>query len=68
MKATCCQEARNLNNLIQILTLNQKPNQASYCFVPRIMLSNTMSLVPKLIEVQEFLLRSNVDIGFITET
>ena len=27
-----------------------------------------MSLVPKLIEVQEFLLRNNVDIGFITET
>lgn len=37
-------------------------------FVPLIMLSNTMSLVPKLDEVQEFLLKNNVDIGFITET
>ena len=27
-----------------------------------------MSLVPKVLEVEEFLLRNNVDIGFITET
>ena len=27
-----------------------------------------MSLVPKVLEVEELLLRNNVDIGFITET
>lgn len=32
------------------------------------MLSNTMSLVPKLAEVEEFILRNRVDIAFITET
>lgn len=37
-------------------------------FVPRLMIANTMSLVPKVLEVEEFLLRNNVDIGFITET
>ena len=49
-------------------TLLQTFNQVPYNFAPRIMLSNTMSLVPKLVEIQEFLLRKRVDIGLITET
>jgi len=32
------------------------------------MVSNLMSLVPKLAQVQEFLLRTQVDLAFITET
>lgn len=32
------------------------------------MLTKTKSLVPKLTEIQEFLLRKRVDIGLITET
>ena len=49
-------------------TLLQTFNQVPYNFAPRIMLSNTMSLAPKLVEIQEFLLRKRVDIGLITET
>jgi hypothetical protein len=36
--------------------------------VPVFMLSNVMSLVPKLPEVNEFIIRENVDFGVITET
>lgn len=32
------------------------------------MLSNTMSLAPKLVKVHEFFQRNTVDVGFITET
>ena len=69
----------NFNNLIYLTssnsqstyaaaqpsTLLQTFNQVLYNFVPRIMLSNKMSLVPKLVEIQEFLLRKRVDIGLI---
>lgn len=37
-------------------------------FVPVFMLSNVMSLVPKLPEVNEFIIRESVDFGVITET
>ena len=32
------------------------------------MLSNTMSLAPKLVEVHDFFQRNTVDVGFIAET
>ena len=46
---------------------NQVTKKSSY-HVPKIMVSNVMSLVPKLTEVQEFILRNQIDIAFITET
>ena len=46
---------------------DQSP-QRSVFYTPKIMVSNVMSLVPKLVEVQEFLLRTQVDLAFITET
>ena len=72
----------NFNNLIYLTTSNSQSTYAAAqpstllqtfdqvpCnFAPRIMHSNTMSLVPKLVETQEFLLRKRVDICLITET
>ena len=46
---------------------DQSP-QRSVFYAPKIMVSNVMSLVPKLVEAQEFLLRTQVDLAFITET
>ena len=37
-------------------------------FVPKIMVSNVMSLVPKVDEVQEFINYNEIDLAFITET
>ena len=37
-------------------------------FAPKIMISNVMSLVPKMTEVSEFILRNQVSLAFITET
>ena len=67
-----CGRQRNFNNFNNLIYLTSSSSQftyaAAYNFAPRIMLSNTMSLVPKLAEIQEFLLRKRVDIGLITET
>lgn len=64
------QSSVNFNNLIMVSTDKQSQNttQPSTQFVPNIMLSNTTLLFLKLDEVQEFLLKNSVDIGFITET
>ena len=59
---------RNISNLIPVSTQSKTSKKSLSSFVPCIMLSNTMSLVPKLVEVHEFILRNRVDIGFITET
>ena len=37
-------------------------------YVAKILLSNGMSLVPKLTEVQEFIFRNEVGLAFFTET
>ena len=37
-------------------------------FILPLLLANTISLVPRFLEVEEFLSRKSVDIGFITET
>ena len=37
-------------------------------FVPKLMVANTMSLVPKITEIQEFVTRKDVSLAFITET
>ena len=58
----------NFSNLIKIPISKDNNNQTVPHFVPRVMLSNVMSLTPKLDEVSEFLLRKKIDIGFITET
>jgi len=46
---------------------DQSP-QRSVFYTPKITVSNVMSLAPKLVEVQEFLLRTQVDLAFIIET
>ena len=59
----------NVNNLIPIPT--RKPTEHSATgthFIPSLMLSNPMSLVPKLSEVQELPLREKVQIGCIVES
>ena len=56
----------NLNNLIPVQARKQ-PSESTQ-FVPSIMLSNPMSLVPKLSEVQELVLRQNIQIGCIVES
>ena len=43
-------------------------NRASVNFVPRVMLANNMSLVLELDEVQELLLRLNVQVGCIVDS
>ena len=40
----------------------------SFYYVPKIMITNVVSLVPKMVEVQEFILRDQVDLAFIIET
>ena len=42
------------------------PRKTVY-FVPKLMVANTMSLAPKILEVQEFVLCINVSLAFITE-
>ena len=37
-------------------------------YVPKMMVTNVMSIVPKMSEVCEFVLRNNVSLAFITET
>ena len=60
---------RNINNLITIPTKNGKmQKQNTSHFVPTIMLANTMSLVPKLSEVEELILREKIQVCCITET
>ena len=61
----------NLNNL-SFVQPKDKPARSqpppTRHFVPSIMLSNPMSLQPKLSEVEEFLLRKNIQIGCIVES
>ena len=42
--------------------------RSMHYFAPKIMISNVMSLVPKMTEVSEFILRNQVSLAFITET
>ena len=35
---------------------------------PKLLVTNTRSLVPKIVELEEFLLRTNVNLAFISET
>ena len=41
---------------------------STHHFTPKIMVSNVMSLVPKMSEVSEFILRNQVSLAFITES
>ena len=41
---------------------------STHHFTPKIMVSNVMSLVPKMSEVREFILRNQVSLAFITES
>ena len=59
----------NFNNLVAVSKMKPShQNRASVHFVPGVMLANTMSLVPKLDEVQELLLRLNVQVGCMVES
>jgi hypothetical protein len=65
--------ARNLNNLIQIETLPPTStssiltNFSDTQHVPKVLLTNVMSLVPKVEELREFILRYEISLAFITE-
>ena len=61
-------EPTSLKNQINIQAVASHVASTKSFFVPKIMLSNTMSLVPKVDEVREFLLRNDIDVGFLTET
>jgi len=41
---------------------------STHLFTPKIMVSNVMSLVPKMSEVSEFILRNQVSLALITES
>jgi len=45
----------------------EQQSQSTY-YVPKLMVSNVMSLAAKIDEAQEFLLRSDISLAFITET
>ena len=66
---------RNNNNLIKIYPNKNLHNtgvnalsQNNPSHVPKVMVTNVRSLVPKLDEVQEFLIRNDINFAFITET
>jgi hypothetical protein len=57
---------RNLSNLVKIpITKTHSPRTE---FVQKIMLTNVMSLVPKLDELRILTSAQSFDLGFITET
>ena len=57
---------RNLSNLVKIpITKTHSPRTE---FVPKIMLTNVMSLVPKLDELRILTSAQSFDLGFTTET
>ena len=55
------------NNLIKI-PIKHLPGASQHTFVPSLMISNVMSLVPKIDELREVILNSDVEIACITET
>ena len=61
--------SRNLSNVVKIPILPSVEVQGSpTVFVPSVLLSNVMSLAPKIDEVREVLNSFNVDLGCFVET
>ncbi|EDO47366.1 predicted protein [Nematostella vectensis] len=62
--------AHNPNNCVQVSTTNsiQKTPISLNAFVPALLLSNVMSLAPKIDEVREAISNANLDLACITET
>ena len=58
---------RNINNLIMVSTRSQSRN-SNHHFVPSFLLSNVMSLAPKIDEIRETVRYANLDFVCITET
>ena len=58
----------SLGQNVDILAISQIPVKIKTHHVPTVMLTNVMSLAPKIVKVQEFVYRNNVDLAFITET
>ena len=60
----------NTNNLIAIPTAKKKTQKQIITtnLFPQILVTNVQSLVPKIDEVTEFIVRNNVNIAFVTET
>ena len=60
---------RNLSNLVKIPISSSVEVQGSpTVFVPSVLLSNVMSMAPKIDEIREVLGNSNVDLGCFVET
>ena len=63
---TLSSEADSLN-ILDNIDKQIQPTQ-TFHHAPSVMVGNFMSLVPKIDEVQEFVLRNNINLAFITET
>ena len=69
---SCCRRRVNLSNLSYIKAQAENTNRGEKRsikhFVPSLMLTNAMSLAPKIDEVRSVILDSNLDLACITET
>ncbi len=66
-----CRKIIKSSNLIHVSVnpeVNSKTVSCSSHFVPAILLSNTMSLAPKIDEIAVFLTSNHIDIAFFSET
>ena len=59
---------RNMANCITISPSQQNQQGARKVYVPSVLLSNVMSLAPKVDEVSDVITNANLDIACITET
>ena len=58
----------NYNNLIRIRCTESDAQSHCSMFVPSLILSNVMSLVPKIDEVRPYVINTNADVAVFTET
>ena len=59
---------RNIANCMTISPTQQNQQEARKVYVPSVLLSNVMSLAPKVDEVSDVIKNANLDIACITET
>ena len=56
------------SNDISMINISSISTNVRTEFAPSLLLTNTMSLAPKIDEVNFFIMENNVDLAFITET
>jgi hypothetical protein len=52
----------------RVMGSKDRSSHISYNYTPKIIVANVMSLVPKMCEVSEFILRNQIGLAFIAET